>query len=145
MTALEQQIYSALTGDSGMQAVIGTRLYLVQLPQNPTYPCAAFQRVDTVPIYSHSPDSGEQAAVGWARYQFTCWASGPSGGQLTEQFALALRNALQTFNAWALPTSPEVLAQAPNFIVSRRMGIEPQTQPPLFKAIIDVRICYQDQ
>lgn len=141
---LEQQIYDALIADAGINGVIGQRLYLVQLPQNPTYPVAAYQRISTQRIYSHSPQAA-QASTGWSRFQFTCWASGATGGQVALAFRLALQNALQTFNAWALPTSPEVFLQYPNFILDERMGVEPQTNPPLFKAIIDAKIWFQDQ
>jgi hypothetical protein len=143
---LEQQIYAALTSDAGIQAVIGSNLFLVQLPPNPTYPCAAFQRISTNPIYSHSPSAGQQGTVGWCRFQFTCWATGATSGQSVEAFAAAILAALQTFNAWAVPMSPEVaIDQAPNFVIGRRMGIEPQLSPPVFKTIIDVKIWYRDQ
>jgi hypothetical protein len=142
---LEQQVQNALVSDPAVNAIIGTRLYLLQLPQNPVYPAAVYQRVSTVPIYSHSPATGQQASVGWARFSITGWATGANSGAIMEAFAAAVLAALQTFNAWALPTSPQVITQSPNYIVGRRMSIEPQTDPPLFMAAIDVRICYRDQ
>ena len=142
---LEQIIQNALVADPGVSAVIGSRLYLLQLPQNPTYPAAVFQRVSTVPIYSHSPDVGQQGSVGVARFSFTAWATGAHSGATMEACAAAILAALQTFNAWALPTSPQVITQAPNYVVGRRMGIEPQTDPPLFMSVIDVKIFYRDQ
>ena len=62
-----------------------------------------------------------------------------------EAFAAAILAAIQKFNFWALPTSPQVITQSPNYVVGRRMSIEPQTDPPLFMAVIDVKIFYRDQ
>jgi hypothetical protein len=142
---LEQIFQNAMVSNPGVNAIIGNRLYLVQLPQNPVYPAAVYQRISTVPIYSHSPDTGQQGTVGWARFQVTAWATGATSGATMEAFAAAVLSALQTFNAWALPTSPQVITQSPNYIVGRRMSIEPQTDPPLFMAVIDIKICYRDQ
>lgn len=140
---LEQQLHDALLADSGVTAIIGDRLYLVQLPQNPVYPAATYQRITTIPVYVHTLGGG-QGQIGYARFQITGWHSGASSGKQSDDFARAVLAALQTFNAFALPSSPLVLTQAPNFLLSRRMQVEPGTQPPIFKAILDVKLWYRD-
>jgi hypothetical protein len=141
---LEKQLYDALLADFGVAAFIGDRLYLVQLPQNPVYPAATYQRISTFPLYVHKL-GGVQGQVGWSRFQITGWFSGATSGQQSDGFARAVAAAIQTFNAFALPGSPSVLTQAPNYILSRRMHVEPNTQPPIYKAILDVKLWYRDQ
>lgn len=149
MESLEQILHDALLAQSGLTALIGQRLYLVQLPQDvltfSNWPAVVYQRVSTVPLYTHSFDTGQQASVGWARFQITSWSRGPSSGNESDQIARAIHAALQTFNAWADPICPSVVISAPNYLLNRRMHVEPQTDPPLFKQILDVKIWYRDQ
>lgn len=148
-TALEQLIHAALIADVGVQAALGrdaagnVTLYLVQLPPGIVdgyYPAAAFQRISTVPLYTHSQGVGTaNGSAGWTRFQFTVWAKGAGSGLQTDTAIRAILTALASFNG-----QPGVLGAA-NFLMSRRMQVEPQVDPPLFKAIADVRIWYQDQ
>lgn len=39
---MDKAIYSILTGDAGVSALISTRCYPVQSPQNPTYPMIVY-------------------------------------------------------------------------------------------------------
>ena len=147
-TPLETIIRQSLLSVPELTSLIGERLYLVQLPQEPTYPAMTFQRISTVP-YSTMNQLGTYApgwqGMGWARFMFCAWGNGPNSGVEMDQVARALQLAMSTFNASALPWSPETLTQAPNFMMTRSMSIEPQTDPPLFKARIDYRILYQEQ
>jgi hypothetical protein len=59
--------------------------------------------------------------------------------------ALAVFNAAKTFNAAALPQSPLVHNAAPNIVINQFSSSEPNTQPPIDKEIIDIRIAFQDQ
>jgi len=149
-TPLEQFIYAALVADPGVQAALGedlnghVALYLAQLPPGLTdsyYPAATYQRISTVPIYTHSQDAGTaNGSAGWTRFQFTVWAKAATSGAQTDAAARAILNVLASFNG-----QNAGLPNAPNFLMSRRMLVEPQVDPPLFKAELDVRIWYQDQ
>lgn len=148
--SVESNLRAQLLADPGLSALIGDRLYLVQLPQNPQYPCGVYQRVFTQPLYvqtrGRNPLTGGQATIGWSRFSFTFWSNdGAQGGSIVEQIALAVMAAMESVNLIDLPQSPVVINQAPNFLITRRMGIEPQTQPPLFKAMLDFKIWFQDQ
>jgi hypothetical protein len=148
---LEEIIRTSLLADATLYAAIGGNLFLVQLPQNllrsAPFKALTFQRISTQRQYSHS----SPADVGWCRFQFTAWAqSDPNGTEdhsATDvlDISYALFNALKTFNAAALPASPPVLHQAPNFVINQYMRIEPNTQPPIYKCILDVHIWFQDQ
>ena len=149
--SVESILLADLLADAGLSALIGNRLYQVQLPQNPTYPCGIFQRVSTTPLYVNSvrgrnPLAGGQATVGWARFSFSFWSNdGKNGAAIVDSIALALMAAMENVNLIALPTSPATINNAPNFLLTRRMSIEPQTQPPLFKALLDFKCWYSDQ
>lgn len=148
--SVESILLADLLADAGLSALIGSRLYLVQLPQNPVYPCGVYQRVSTQPLYVHTrgrvPLNGGQASIGRARFSFSFWSdNGATGGAIVESIALALMAAMENVNLIALPTSPATINDAPNFLITRRMSIEPQTQPPLFKAMLDFMCWYSDQ
>lgn len=49
-TELEEVIVAKLTGDAGVAAWIGARLYPGRLPDDPTYPAGVIQRIDTVDL-----------------------------------------------------------------------------------------------
>ena len=139
---LEQQFIAALNADptySGLVSVGNT--WLFQLPQNPNYPAATIERVSTVPLYVQSaPGNAQQAAVGRARLQFTCWVLNvATAGQISDQIAQAVLSVTRSFSAFGSPPTG-----SPTFLLNRRMGIEPQTQPPLFKQILDSLFWYQD-
>lgn len=145
MATLDERLRAAFLADAGVSALIGNRLYDRQIAQNPPqYPCAAYQRISTIPLYSQEHDS-DQASVGWARYQITVWADGPNGGIIAANVAKAFSDALQGFNLWNQPASPVVVQSAPNYILNRRAGIEPNTKQPLFKEFIDIKCWYSEQ
>lgn len=148
MTPLEQIIRTAMLDYAPLTAIIGaTGLYLIQLPQNilgtlQADTCVAtFQRITTSRIYAHYSAND----VGSARFQFTAWAGGKNGGAKVLECAQKIIDALATFNASQLPTSPDVLLAAPNFVLDQRMEVEPQTRPPVFKCTLDARIWFRDQ
>lgn len=69
--AVEEDIYSFLTGNAGVAALVGTRVYPLMLPQDCTLPAVAYRRVDTPRIYSHQGYSG----LARPRFQFDCLAA----------------------------------------------------------------------
>lgn len=143
MATLDERLRAAFLADAGVSALIGNRLYDRQIAQNqPQYPCAAYQRISTIPLYSQEHDSA-QGTTGWARYQITIWADTPSGGIIAQNVAQAFADALQTFNLWNLPASPVILQSAPNYLLNQRAGIEPNTKQPLFKEFLDIKVWYQ--
>lgn len=148
-TSLETLLYAHLSVDAGVLAALGRdpagniTLYRVQLPPGTTgsaFPACAFQRIATVPLYTHSQNGNPNGSVGWARFQFTVWATGASSGNLCDTAIRAIIASLATFNGQGA-TYPG----APNFVLNRSEHIEANVDPPLFKQICDVRVFYQDQ
>jgi uncharacterized protein DUF3168 len=144
---LEQAIHAALVGDPAVSGLVGDRVFLVRLPQLSILnngPAITYQRISTVPIYTHSFDVGQQGTVGFSRFQFTVWGgTTDSSGELCETISNALLAVFKNFNAQEFGQSPVI--QSPNFLLSRRMESEGNVNPPLFKELLDLKIWYRDQ
>ncbi len=140
MASLETRFRAAILGNAGVSALIGDRMDDRQLAQNPIYPCVRYQRISTIFLYSQERGS-EQGGVGWARFQVDCLAI---IGDDADAIATAISQALQTFNLWSPPASPVVVNTAPNSVLNRRAAIEPNTQPPVFKTILDIKVWFAE-
>jgi hypothetical protein len=138
---LETLFIAALNNDPTYSGLVTGKTWLVQLPQNPNYPAATIQRVSTVPLYVQAlTGDPQQAAVGRARLQFTCWVLNSSAaGQISDRIAQAVLAVTRSFSAYGSPPTG-----SPTFMLNRRMSIEPQTQPPLFKQQLDILFWYSD-
>jgi hypothetical protein len=129
---------------TAVAAFVGNRCYDRQAPPNPTYPLVRYQRVSTIRLYSQENDAA-LGGVGWARFQVDCISDTPNGGIVADQLAVAITASLQTFNLWNQPASPVVVQSAPNTVLNQRSGIEPQTQQPLFKVMLDIKVWFSEQ
>lgn len=65
---IEECLVSLINGGI---AALGSRVYPLRIPQNPTYPALAYQRISTPRIMSH--DGASKLAM--PRIQLTLWAS----------------------------------------------------------------------
>ena len=71
---LEVGIAQLVMGNSGVEAIIGTRFYPVLLPDNPTYPCASYQLISDIPDYLLDCTQG----MNCKRLQVDTWSGGTS-------------------------------------------------------------------
>jgi hypothetical protein len=149
--SVEQLLHDSLLADPGVSAIIGTRLYFIQLPQGPdglTYPAGVYQPISLRPLYiqtrGRTPLEGGQATIGTVRIQLMFWASGPTGGASMLSLYQAIMSAMENFNA-ITPTGFRIIVNAPNRLVQRILDVEPNTQPPLARLRMDFEIWYQDQ
>ena len=89
---IEEALFAYLTTCQGLASLIGTRLYSLRLPQNPTLPAVTYFKVSRV---------GERVLGGpnpntiRARFQFSCWAK--SYG-VAKSVAGQLKEALQDYS-----------------------------------------------
>ena len=141
--SVEDQLRAGLLAQSSINSVIGNRLYLLQLPQNPTYPCARYKRTFTSLLYTQ--ENTLQGTAGYVRFQLTAYFQGASSGQNAIDFAQAVIAALQTFTCAFPPGSPPVLGTPPNFVLNWFVDQQPQTQPPIFMAVVDLKIWFNQQ
>lgn len=64
-------IYTQLSGDATLSALVSTRIYPVNAPQDAALPLVVYQRVSGPVGYSQSGATG----LTWPRYQFVCKAA----------------------------------------------------------------------
>ncbi len=88
--SVEKVIYSKLSGDSDVAALVSTRIYPVNLPQKPTYPAIVYTRISGDRTYSFEGASG----LASPRFQIDCFASTYSGGK---DLSSKLRSAINGF------------------------------------------------
>lgn len=94
--SLDVKVYHALSGASGIAALVSTRIYPLVLPQSSSYPAISYQRI------SNSPQQGS-TDLRSTRWQINCWASTYTGAQT---LATAVKTALEEYTATA--TAPRI-------------------------------------
>lgn len=45
---IEDALYSKLSGDSSISSIVGTRIYPVKMPDDPTFPVITYQRISSI-------------------------------------------------------------------------------------------------
>lgn len=78
-------LHARLAADSGVSALVGTRIYPVILPQKPTVPAISYQQI------SNTEQDGT-STLRETRYQVDCWDDGYAG---VESVGDAVRAALE--------------------------------------------------
>ena len=91
MADVETALYTILSGDAGVTALISTRMYPVVIPQDVSLPAVAYQRISTARVYSHDGPS----CLARPRFQFSCTATTYSAARAV---ANAIRAALDGYN-----------------------------------------------
>jgi hypothetical protein len=93
---IETALFTHLSTAAGMVALVGTRIYPVTLPQQPTLPAVVYQMISSAPIQDRSAMA---AGFTRSRFQFTVWASSDTSAAAV---MAALRVAIGTFADVAL-------------------------------------------
>ena len=88
--SIEKVIYSKLSGDSDVSALVATRIYPVNLPQKPTYPAIVYTRISGERAYS----LGGPSDLASPRFQIDCFASTYSAAK---DLASKIRSAINGF------------------------------------------------
>ncbi len=139
LLSVEQQFRTAMLANAAVAAALPGGLYEVQLPQQVAlYPAGSFQRVSTQRNWVQSM-LGQFSDFGWTRFQVDLWSNTETADDDVDQAALAIIQALRTFNAYSGGS-----AGGSNRVLNQRMQVEPQTQPPMFRCILDVQIYFAD-
>ena len=69
--SVESELVSLLINNAGVAALVGTRVYPVVLPQNPTLPAIVYQELRTATLVQSSGDTGSRRG----RYMLSLWAT----------------------------------------------------------------------
>ena len=103
---IEQTLVSELTAFSALRAIINTRLFPqppTGLPQTAALPAVTYQRLSSVPVYSH--DGREPLRM--TRFQFNCYARTTAEG---DAITTALQQAMDAFSSRNFLTGPRFLS-----------------------------------
>jgi len=141
---LEQNLRENMLAAPGFTSAVPGGLW-GKVPQNPTYPVVQFQRISTPRIYTQDQLSNSRwGGAGWARFQFTAFANDAAAGlDQAQATADAIRAAIKTFDLSQETGAP--FLHAPNFVISERAGEIPDTMPPVYTQMLDVRVFFRDQ
>jgi len=94
---LEVGIQNLIAANSAVQALIGNpaRLYPVELPENPAWPCATYQVISDVPDYTLTPGNNLEVK----RVQVDTWSGGPDNASYlaVKNIQAAIRAVLELF------------------------------------------------
>lgn len=97
--SIEARIYAALTGHAGLAALIGVRVWPIQLPELPTLPAVTYLRVSTAPVQHRNNPTPTYSR---ARFQLDGWADGFDN-------MIALRRQIRlAMGAFTLTSAPRV-------------------------------------
>lgn len=84
---IHEALYTRLTSVAGLTALVGTRIYPRQLPQNPAYPCLMYARVSA----ERESAMGADTKLVAGRWQVSSWGKTYTDARDTaEQVRLAL-------------------------------------------------------
>lgn len=87
---IEEALYAHLKSYTGLTNLVGTRIYPLVLPQNPTLPAIIYQKISRVGGRALSSPSPRYVR---ARFQISCWgASYGSVKDVAEQVKAALQD-----------------------------------------------------
>lgn len=84
--AIEAALFELLTEDAGVAGLVGSRVYPVVLPQNPTLPAVVYQELRTAALSATGGDTGRRES----RMQVSYWAESYAGVKAGKAALVAL-------------------------------------------------------
>lgn len=88
---IEADLRALLVADTTVSGMVGTRIYLARLPQDPTYPAITFSKVSGPRVHTLAGRGGRARP----RLSVHCWAESDVGAKA---LANAVRAVLDGFN-----------------------------------------------
>lgn len=88
MPAFEHAVFDYLSGDPGVAALVGERIYLNRLAEKALIPAITYHRVDAPRTYTFDAFEDTDAWV-QARVQFNCWSNTPDEAMTVGEAVLA--------------------------------------------------------
>jgi len=87
---IEEALFAYLKSYAGLVSLVGTRIYPLVLPQNPTLPAVTYFKVSRVGGRAMSSPTPRYIRV---RFQFSCWSTSYGGVKgVAEQIKAALQD-----------------------------------------------------
>lgn len=94
MADLDTAIRARLVADGAVSALVGTRIYPIRAPDNPTLPMLTYQRISNIREHVMT---GEQAKFTTTLFQIDVWAKESGGISQARSIAAAIRSSLDDF------------------------------------------------
>lgn len=135
MAELESVLYTRLTGFAGLAALVGARVYPLELPQAPTYPAVSYARVSGEREHGMTEDHG----MAHPRIQVDSWATSYAGClAVARQVRLALQR-------WAdAATDPAVLDSFLDNEIDTIEDVISGSEQRIFRRMQDYFIWYRE-
>ena len=128
--SLESSLFTFITGDPAIGALIVSRMYPGKLPQTPVLPAITYNRISSGQEYELE---GEEIDVRPARFDVNCWGEGYED---VVTLGAAVRARVSGYHgAMGADTVQAILVE------DERDGYEPETE--LWRRIIDCVIWYE--
>ncbi len=113
---IEAALFGHLSTEAGLAALVGTRVFPVQLPQGATLPAVTYQRISTRPMTHRGSTTPTYSRP---RFQLNCWASSYDG---TVALRAAVRAAMGTLAQASGPRIDVALMQDDRDVVEATAG-----------------------
>ena len=127
---IQEEIFTRLTGYSGLTALIDKRVYYMRMPQKHRLPAIVYQKISGPKLYSHDGEAG----LAYPRIQFSCMADDPDEAT---SVAAQLQAALSAYTDSGLTTPIEA-----SFILNEFDDYEQDTD--IYRVLVDYRIWHGD-
>jgi hypothetical protein len=131
---IEDALFTHLSADAGVSALVVARIYPMLAPESPTYPFIVYHAIsETVPYAMGGPGSTD---VVRRRYQFDCYGVDPTTAR---KVAAAVTTALDRFSGTVIYTGGSTMIQD-----VYRQGINDifDFEARKFKRAVDLEIIY---
>lgn len=96
MASLEAGLYSYLTAQAAITAIVGTKIYPNRIPQGTALPCLMYSRTNT----DHETQLAGAAGIATATMQIDCFATGAGGYMTVKNLANAVRVKLHGYRGY---------------------------------------------
>lgn len=131
---IEVDLRTHFLAQAPIAAIVGTRMYPLQLPQGATLPALTYQVISGVSEITHDGPSD----LGNRRIQIDCWApSGNTGYQQVVELAGAVRRAVSGYMG-SMGTNPATNARK----INERDIPEPETK--LWRRMIEISLWHKE-
>lgn len=87
---IESALRTLALADSTVSGLVGTRMYPLKLPQDPTYPAVTYTRISGPRLYDHGGETG----MAEGRFQIDSWGASYSSAKSA---AAAVREAIEGY------------------------------------------------
>lgn len=134
---IEEALYAEITEEAtAVIALIGSRLYPKTLPQNPTTPAIAYQKISNRDTLLQR----ETSQIDRARLQFSCYGATYD----------AAKRLAQTLRAFLTPATvgyyPRTVQGVPVFYIQFLNEIDGYgDETEVYRVIVDFEVCHQTQ